>query len=287
VTFAGATVGEALRAATERLRPGSVSARADASRLLEAILGRDAGWLLAHASDELDRDASERFEAALARRERGEPVAYVTGTAGFFGRTFAVSPAVLVPRPETEHLVELALGRLRLRPEPSFCDIGTGSGILAITLACELPAARGVAVDISPEALAVARENAAALGVADRIDFLVGDLMEPVAGAGPFDCIVANLPYVPSAKIATAPDPTSFEPRLALDGGPDGLDLYRRALASVPESLRPGGAALFEAAPETCAALAALAAASAGPGASVAIHRDYAGLERIVEISMP
>jgi release factor glutamine methyltransferase len=287
MTPAGATVGEALRAATERLRPSSVSARADASRLLEAILGRDAGWLLAHTNDELAPVARERFDAALARRELGEPVAYVTGTAGFFGRTFAVTRAVLVPRPETEQLVELALVRLRRSPKPRVCDVGTGSGILAVTLACELPEARVVAVDLSVAALAVARENAAALGVGERIDFLLGDLLEPAAQAGPFDCVVANLPYVPAARIAAAPDPTSFEPRLALDGGPDGLDLYRRLLVSLAAALRPGGSAFFEAAPETAAALAALSAAAFGPDATIAIHRDYAGLERIVTVSTP
>jgi release factor glutamine methyltransferase len=287
VTSADATVGEALRTATERLRRGSASARTDASRLLEAVLGRDAGWLLAHANDELEPLERERFEAALARRDHGEPVAYIVGSAGFFGRTFAITPDVLVPRPETEHLVELALDRLRLRPRPWFCDVGTGSGILAITLACELPGAGGVAVDVSPAALAVARKNAATLRVADRIDFRTGDLLEPAVPAGPFDCIVANLPYVPSAQIAVAPDPTSFEPRLALDGGPDGLDLYRRLLASVPALLRPGGTAFFEAAPETGATLAALAAAACGPAATVAIHRDYAGLERTVAVAMP
>jgi release factor glutamine methyltransferase len=287
VTSPGPTIGESLAAAIERLRRGSVSPRADASRLLEAIVGRDAGWLLAHANDELDPIARARFEIALVRRELGEPVAYVIGTAGFFGRTFAVNPTVLVPRPETEQLVELALDRLRLRPHPSFCDVGTGSGILAITLACELPAARGAATDISPAALAVARENAAELGVADRIDFYLGDLLEPATGRSPFDCIVANLPYVPTTEIAAAPDPTSFEPRLALDGGPAGLDLYRRLLPSVAGALRPGGAAFFEAGPATAGALAALAAAACGPAATVAIHRDYAGLERTVAVSMP
>ncbi len=111
--------------------------------------------------------------------------------------------------------------------------------------------------------------------------------MAPAALAGPFDCIVANLPYVPSAEIAVAPDPTSFEPRLALDGGPDGLDLYRRLLAHVPSALRTRGTAFFEAAPDTTAALADLVRAACGPAATVAIHRDYAGLERTVAVSMP
>ncbi len=287
MTSVGPSVGEALRAAGLRLRPVSDSPRADATRLLEAVLERDAAWLLAHADDALAPAAAERYEAALARRALGEPVAYVAGEAGFYGRRFAVTPAVLVPRPETELIVELALPRLRVATRPLFCDVGTGSGILAITLACEVTEARGIAVDASGAALWVARENAAALRVEERVSFLAGDLLEPAEALGPFDCIVANLPYVPTAELETAPDPTSFEPRIALDGGPDGLDLYRRLLARAPAALRPGGAAFFEAGPATCGRLAALAASAFGPAATVAIHRDYAGLERTVAVSMP
>ena len=281
------TVGDALQAGRERLRPASESPAADASRLLEAILARDAAWLLAHASDPLPAGAGERYTVVLARRAAGEPLAYLTGSAGFYGRRFAVTPAVLVPRPESEHLVELALARLASFERPVFCDVGTGSGVLAITLACERPDAFGFATDVSVEALAVARSNAAAHGVASRLEFRSGDLLEPLAGTGPFACIVANLPYVPSGDLAPAPDSTSFEPRRALDGGPDGLALYRRLLAHAPSLLQPGGSLLLEAAPATASALAALAASAFGPAASVSTERDYGGRERVVAVATP
>jgi len=280
------TVGRALEHARERLR-ASDSARADASRLLEATLQRDAGWLLANDAALLEPDVAGRFDAAVARRMAGEPVAYIVGHAGFYGRRFAVTSAVLVPRPETEELAERAIAFLRTRgdAEPAFLDVGTGSGALAITLACELPAARGVANDLSSAALAVAARNAAALGVAGRLTFVEGDLLGPpaVAQAAPFACIVANLPYVPTAQLSPAPDPTSFEPRLALDGGTDGLALYRRLFARAPQLLAAGGALFAEAGPPTATLLAALAAQAFGPDALVRIHRDYGGRERIVE----
>jgi release factor glutamine methyltransferase len=281
------TAGEALAEARRRLAAtGADSARIDAVRLLEAILGRDAAWLLAHDRDDLEAASLRAFEDAVRRREAGEPVAYITGTAGFFGRTFAVTRDVLVPRPETEQLAELALAALRRlgRASPAFCDVGTGSGILALTLACELPEARGIAVDLSAAALAVASRNAAALGVASRVTFAHGDLLAAVPAEARFDCLVANLPYVPHGELAAPPDPTTFEPRLALDGGADGLDLYRRLLPALARHLTPQATVLFEAGPSTAAPLAALAAA-AFPTAQVEIHPDYAGHPRTIEIT--
>jgi release factor glutamine methyltransferase len=284
------TVGIALERARERLR-ASDSARADASRLLEATLQRDAGWLLANDAALLEPDAARRFDAAVARRAAGEPVAYIVGHAGFYGRRFEVTSAVLVPRPETEELAERAIAFLRARGdvESAFLDVGTGSGALAITLACELPTARGTAIDVSPAALAVAERNAAALGVAARLTLIEADLLESTAvtQAAPFACIVANLPYVPTAELARPPDPTSFEPRLALDGGADGLELYRRLFARAPQLLAAGGALFAEAAPPTATVLAALAVQAFGPDALVRIHRDYGGRERIVEALRP
>jgi len=220
----------------------------------------------------------------VRRRQAGEPVAYLAGSAGFFGRTFAVNADVLVPRPESEELIERAIARVRSlhARAPTLCDVGTGSGILAITAACELPALRCTAIDVSPAALAVARANARMHGVEARIEFLCGDLLAP-AGARRFDTVVANLPYVEAAALAPAPDPTSFEPRMALDGGTDGLDLYRRLLERLNAHLNPGGAAFLEAGEHSTAALATLAA-SAFPNAEVRLHDDYAGRPRIVEI---
>jgi len=276
------TVGAALRAGTGRLRAASESARADASRILAGLLDRDGAWLLAHDGEPLAAETRQRFERALERRATGEPVAYITGSAGFYGRRFAVTPAVLVPRPETELAVDLALEHLRAVARPVVCDVGTGSGVLAITLACELPESRSIAIDVSVAALEVARANAVACGVAGRVEFRAGDLLEPAADRAPFDCLVANLPYVPSGELAAAPDPTSFEPRLALDGGPDGLALYRRLLGRAPGLLRTGAAVVLEAGPGTARALAALAEEAFGPAARVVVHRDYGGRERTV-----
>jgi len=283
------TVGRALEIARERLR-ASDSARADAVRLLEAMLDRDAGWLLAHDDSLLDPEASARYDAAVARRTNGEPVAYIVGHGGFYGRRFEVTPAVLVPRPETEELAEIAIAFLRSRLEPQvrFCDVGTGSGALAVTLALEVPRACGVATDVAPAALAVAQRNATAHGVAGRIAFVRADLLESprVRAASPFACIVANLPYVPTAELPRSPDPTSFEPRVALDGGPDGLALYRRLLAAAPSLLARSGVLFMEAGPGTAASLAALALEALGPEANVSIRSDYGGRERIVTVAL-
>jgi release factor glutamine methyltransferase len=219
----------------------------------------------------------------LGERARGTPVAYLTGEAWFYGRRFAITRDVLVPRPESEHLIAAALEFLRGRGAGPLraCDVGTGSGILALTLASEVPALSVLALDLSPAALELAARNAHVLGVSGRVAFACGDLLEPAAGDAPFDCLVANLPYVPSADVPGLPDPLAFEPRSALDGGPDGLALYRRLLQRAPAALAPDGALFCEAAPPTAGALASLVA-EAFPHATVAVRCDYAGLERIV-----
>jgi release factor glutamine methyltransferase len=276
----------ALAAASLQLG-GDEDARRDAGLLLQFVWKRERAWLFAHPEEVLSAEVAARFDEAVARRARGEPVHYVTGEAWFYGRRFFVSPAVLVPRPETEQLVEAALEYLDGRSRPSslrVCDVGTGSGILAITLACERPALELTALDRSDEALAVARRNADALGVAARIRFCASDLFEAVAPAERFDCVVANLPYVRSGALHPAPDPTSFEPRLALDGGPDGLAVYRRLLGMLAERLEPGAGVFLEAAPDTAGPLAALAG-ERFPQRSCSLLRDYAGLERIVALT--
>jgi release factor glutamine methyltransferase len=188
-----------------------------------------------------------------------------------------------VPRPETEHLIEVAIADLRARGkrDSRVADVGTGSGAIAITLAAEVPGAWAFGTDISRGAIAVARGNAAANNVFQECTFLHGDLVQPLARFAPFDCIVANLPYVPTAEIAPAPDPVSFEPRLALDGGADGLDLYRRLLPLLAPLLAPRALVVFEAAPPTIEPLAALVQA-AFPREAVEIGADYAGHERFV-----
>ena len=280
------TVGDALGEALERLRASGESGRFDAVRLLGSVLERNASWIFAHHDAALDDASAAAYRAAVARRAIGEPVPYVVGTAGFYGRTFRVSPSVLVPRPETEHLVILARLRYATGGETprAICDVGTGSGILAITLALEWPQAAVVAIDSSPDALAIARENALAHGVAERIDFRTGDVLDALAPDERFDLLAANLPYVRTGDLAPSPDPTSFEPRLALDGGPDGLDVYRRFLARAPDALSVDGVALMEAGPDTTTELATLARAAFEPGARVTIYDDYGKRPRVVEV---
>lgn len=281
------TVGEALGAARERLRAEVEAGRTDALRLLEWSAHRTAAWILAHRDDELETAACARYAGAIERRALGEPVAYIAGAAGFYGRTFAVTPDVLVPRPQSEHVVEAALGALRdgapAVAEPRVCDVGTGSGILAITLACELPAARVTAIDISAAALAVAARNAAYHGVAGRVRFLQSDAFARVAPHERFECIVANLPYVKTAELEPRPAPTAFEPVLALDGGPDGLAVYRKFLAGAAGRLTFPGAMFLEAAPGTATALADLVRAAA-PESRTSVVLDYGGRERVVVV---
>ena len=212
----------------------------------------------------------------------GTPDAYVTGWKGFFRREFAVDEHVLIPRPETEHLVEDALEFLRATGRRRILDVGTGSGAIACTLAAEIPDAIVTASDVSIAALELAAQNAARLGVADRCAFALADIAP--AGERRYDLIVANLPYIPSADVPQKPDPVGFEPRLATDGGPDGLAVYRKLLAVAPRLAGSGALVLLEAAPPTMAGLRALAEA-AFPSAATTVHRDYAGLERYVRVA--
>ncbi len=283
------TAGDAFARAVRDLRDVSPSARLDAGRLLEFVLGRDAAWLLAHGDAALSEREAARYADAVARRARGVPVAYIIGSVGFYGRSFAVTPDVLVPRPESELLIDLVLEHLRrgnrAAAAPRVLDVGTGSGALAITLALELPEATVSAVDISLPSLAVARANAATLGVAERVAFFAGDLSDAVPPGTRYDAIVANLPYVPTPALAPAPDPTAFEPRLALDGGPDGLDVYRRFLAHAPGRLAARGLLLMEAAPGTTRPLERLASSAFPAAAAVGVRADLSGRERVVSVA--
>lgn len=284
---AGPTAADLLRTAARRI--AGASPALDARLILGHVLGRDAAWLLAHGAEVVPPGLVMRFETFVQRRAAGEPVAYVVGAAFFYGREFYVTRDVLVPRPETEHLVEAALDEMRARDaRPGtrlrVCDVGTGSGAIAITLAAETEDAVVVASDVSETALAVARENAARHGVADRVRFVAGDLATPLGPLGPYDCVVANLPYVPSAVVPRPPDPVGFEPRVALDGGEDGLALYRRLLVELPSLMTAGGSAFLEAAPGTIERLAALAESTIG--AHVEIGEDYAGNQRWISVSL-
>jgi release factor glutamine methyltransferase len=256
-----ATLGELLNSGTARLRKaGSASARLDAELLLGWAIGAERTALLAHPEAPVGADAAAAFEGAVVRREAGEPVAYIRGLKEFYGLAFAVDRRALIPRPETELLVAEAerdvAWRLTSAPRPAgtpdvrIVDVGTGSGAIAIALATllrrrrMLPEVSIFAVDCAADALGLARENAVAHAVADEVVFCEADLL-PEAEP-PFDLVLANLPYIPSAEIERLPVAASFEPRTALDGGPDGLAVIRRLLAALPSALTPQGTALLE-----------------------------------------
>jgi release factor glutamine methyltransferase len=220
----------------------SDTARRDAELLLLHAARLTKIDLLTHPEQELSEAQMSAYRAAIARRMRHEPVQYITGTQEFYGRQFIVTPAVLIPRPETEHLVEAVLV---LHPAPrGILDIGTGSGILAITLALELAKVTVTATDISSAALPIAQRNAAALGATDRIHFVESDLFAAIP-AERFDCIVSNPPYVPSTEVLE-PQVRDYEPASALYAGDDGLAIYRRLLPAAATHLEPGGHLVVE-----------------------------------------
>jgi release factor glutamine methyltransferase len=296
-----AKVEELLRGAIERLRAaGSESARLDAELLLGHAIGADRTVLAAYPEALVGDGAAERFEADLTRRELGEPVAYIRGFKEFYGQAFATDTRALIPRPETERLVELAeaetIRLLAASPRPAgtpplrIVDVGTGAGTIAVSLAVALRR-RGagtdveiVATDVSADALALAVENAVGHSVADRIEFAEADLLP--AGVRPFDLVFANLPYVPSAEVPGLPVAASFEPRIALDGGADGLAVVGRLLERLPEALVPGGLALLEIGSDQENAVLALAARIL-PGWPTTVERDLAGAPRVARIARP
>jgi release factor glutamine methyltransferase len=232
--------------------PHPERARADSETLLLALFQhadpeRNRAWLLAHADDPADLNHRADFLALVARRLRGEPIQYILGETEFYGLPFTVTPDVLIPRPETEHLVEKALELAsQFGASPRIADIGAGSGAIAVTLAHELPLAKLTAIDLSPAALDVVRMNARRNGVFERIRFLEGDLLAPVAEEK-FEIIASNPPYVPSVdRPSLAVEVREFEPALALFAGEDGLDLYRRLIPAAFAALTPGGSLLLE-----------------------------------------
>jgi len=273
------TRGEArVRALTVLRAAGVPSSALDADVLLAHVAGVGKEVLVAHPNAELPRDAARRYDALVARRAAGEPVAYLRGYKEFYGVTLGVDRRVLVPRPETETLVDAVRAFAAGRPL-TVVDVGTGSGAIAIALARHEPALRIIATDIFAEALTVARENAAANGVAARIDFRQGDLLAPVNE--PVDIIAANLPYLRSDALDDLTGDRAslaFEPRLATLSGDDGLELIRRAAADLPRVLAAGGAAFFECDPPQVAATRRLLSAVG----TTNVIRDLAGRDRVV-----
>ncbi len=277
-------IGEALRASAGRI-PGDTP-RLEAEVLLAHVLDRSRGWLLAHPETHLAPGEQAEFERGQARLAEGEPLAYLTGRREFFGLDFLVNQHVLVPRPETELLVEHALAACSVEREgwraERVADVGTGSGCIAVALAVHVPGVEIVATDISAEALAVARRNAERHGVLERIDFRQGDLLQPLAE--PVDLLCANLPYVDTDELAGL-EVARHEPRLALDGGRGGLTCIERLLADAPRCVNPGGLILLEIGATQGEAAAALARA-AFPEAKIKIHNDLASLPRLLIISI-
>ena len=302
------TIMEALQWANNKLKKAGVeSPMLDAEILLAHTLGQSKAWLFSHFNDKLKTHHNERFHELIDRRAQREPVAYLTGKRAFYGRDFQVNAMVLIPRPETETMVDAALHTLEDHdPEKTLiCDIGTGSGALAVTLAAEtsLPV---IAIDVDKQALAVAQRNAQDLGTADNIDFQHGSLAEPLirifktirgqrkvktSSVYPFKhlLITANLPYLPEGRLdSTEPEVHAFEPHLALIAGRDGLDAYFdlfRQLRDNRHVLPRRLTVLIEIDPEQRRGAEKLITHSF-PTATVSVHKDLQKLDRIIEVEL-
>lgn len=218
--------------------------RLEAELLLVHVLGKPRSWLIAHADDEMDAAHAAAFDALVQRRSDGEPVAYITGRRGFWSLDLEVTPATLIPRPETELLVELALDRLSISVPVRVADLGTGSGAIALAIAHECRSAQVLATDASHDALAVAQRNAARLGI-PNVAFAHGDWLAPLSDPA-FDVIVSNPPYIEAGDPHLRQGDLRFEPAVALASGDDGLDDIRRIVAGARAHLKPGGWLLME-----------------------------------------
>ncbi len=276
----GTTWAQALAEATTRLADAGIDeAEVDAALLLGHLVGASRTMVQLYRDRALTAEQADALDQLLTRRAAREPLPYVLGGQEFLGLPFASDARALVPRWDTEALAERAIAALRPHAEPRVADIGTGSGILAVSLAHELPAARVWAVDISPEALSLATENAGTLGVADRVECLLGHLLTPLPADLRLHGIIANLPYIPSGELAgLQPEVRDWEPSLALDGGADGLDLLRELIDTARDRLLPGGWLLLEHADDQSAAVQALLTA-AGYSA-VELIQDWSGRAR-------
>ena len=261
----------------------------DAQILLAHVIGHPRTWLLSHLDTPLSAPILDSVNQAFARLEAGEPLPYILGHWEFFGMEFNITPDVLIPRPETEMMVETAIKWLSASGERrTVADIGTGSGVIATSIAMHVPNVHILATDISRAALKVAKLNAEKFHVHHRIDFLECDLLpqhvEPLPTDRHFDLICANLPYIPTETMRRLPI-YGHEPTLALDGGEDGLDLYRRLLDIAPDWLAPNGMLLFEI--EATQGMNALSLAyDLFSEASISLHQDLAGHNRLLEISL-
>jgi len=287
------TVAGGLTSAMRRLRDaGSPSPRLDAELLLAYLTGQERSWVLAHPEAGID---SAAFDPLVARRAAGEPIAYIRGFKEWRSLHMKTDARALIPRPETELLADRAMDEIAVRmarddgPLVAW-EVATGSAAVAVALAVRFRSALMVgrltliATDLSPEALELAAENLAAHGVNGLVTVECADLLDPARGSLPRpDVVVANLPYVASAEVDTRQGSLGYEPRLALDGGPDGLTLLRRLLADLPTRSAPGAIVLLEIGVGQADAITALAPS----GASVSVVPDLGGLDRIVRVEMP
>jgi release factor glutamine methyltransferase len=288
----------ALRTGISRLREKQVASYTLAAELLLLhVLGRDRAWLYAHPEEAINPEELDTFLALITRRANGEPTQHLTGKQEFWSLEFEVTPDVLIPRPETEHVIEVALDRLALRemragrPQKTngegflIADIGTGSGCLAIALAKELLAATVYATDISGAALSVARRNGARHGVAERVHFLESDLSRPLSVDGSreaaFDLVVSNPPYIPRRDANTlAREVRDHEPAIALYGGEEGYELYAGLIALAGQHLKPGGIFVAELGHDSLAAVQPLL--DTREWTAVGVSNDLAGIPRVI-----
>ncbi len=270
-----ATAGDALQEARARLAATSRNPRRDAEVLLAHVLRCDQVALLTHPERPLCPAESAHYESLLTRRLASEPIQYITGEQEFFGLSFEVSPDVLIPRPETEHLVEAVLGRVAANAR--IVDVGTGSGAIAVALAHGLPRAQVTAVDLSPAALEVARRNAQRNAVSDRVTFLQSDLLVAVEGSD-FDAVVSNPPYVAEGEVLE-PQVSNYEPRSALYAGPTGLEIYERLIPQARKRLKLHGWLMLEIGFGQQAAVETLLRG----WSAISLVRDLQGIPRVIE----
>jgi release factor glutamine methyltransferase len=284
----GTTVGRAIIAARQRLEEaGCDIPHLDAQVLLAHVLGVDRTWLFAHHDYELTDAQSEAFTALVTRRMRHEPVAYLIGKREFYGLELLVDHRVLIPRPETELLVDIVIDHIAMRDDQrvTVADIGTGSGAIALAIATNCPSATIVATDLSAEALEVARQNVQRFDTQGQVTLRQGDLLAPLDK--PVDMIVANLPYISStAYVQLMADVREYEPQLALEGGPEGLDTIRRLLIEAPYYLNPQGLIFLEIGHDQGEAVLQLTRTLLPQAHSIHLRQDYAVLDRVVIIAL-
>jgi release factor glutamine methyltransferase len=284
----GTLVGRALVAATQRLEEaGSDTASLDAQVILAHILGKERAWLFAHYDQALSQEEAETFTDMVARRAAAEPVAYLVGHREFYGLDLVVDHRVLIPRPETELLVDAVLDHIesRANQQVRMVDVGTGSGAVAVAVAANCPSVQIYAIDLSTSALEVAAENVRRHDSRGQITLLQGDLLSPLPE--PVDIIAANLPYITSRDYPNLmADVRDYEPRLALEAGPEGLDLIERLLDQAPGHLYPGGVIFLEIGADQGQAVLKLVERLLPQARHIGLRQDYHGYDRLVVIGL-